>query len=77
MNTRKARRIKRRRIGQVVAGLTAVGAIGLSVGVALPAFASDRVSHSNPACNSQYQQDSSAGRSHSQVTSNSNESFCD
>jgi hypothetical protein len=76
MDTRKSRRIKRRRLRRVVASVTAVGAIGVSLGSALPAGAIYRATRSNPACNSQYQRDSYPGEQHSSGIAFSNESWC-
>ena len=80
MDTRKVRRTRRTRLRRAVALVTALGTVGLGIGLASPASAGGRYRDdhgaSNAGCDSHYFRDSSQGRVHSDNTSNSNEGYC-
>jgi hypothetical protein len=80
MDTRKVRRTRRTSLRRTIALVTALGTVGLGVGLASPASAGGRYrddhSASNAGCDSHYNRDSYQGRVHSDDTSNSNEGYC-
>jgi hypothetical protein len=80
MDTRRARRTRRTRLRRAIALVTALGTVGLGIGLASPASAGGRYrddhAASDAGCESHYNRDSYQGRVHSDDTDNSNEGYC-